>query len=67
MQYSTNDDKVSMGIKQVNVKNAQTCLLGQKIQERETRVGENLCSKWVAASQAQDTYQNKICKKNHYV
>jgi hypothetical protein len=26
MQYSTNDDKVSMGLKQVIVKDAQTCL-----------------------------------------
>jgi len=26
MQYSTNDDKVSMGLKQVSVKDAQTCL-----------------------------------------
>jgi hypothetical protein len=26
MQYSMNDDKVSMGLKQVSVKDAQTCL-----------------------------------------
>ncbi len=53
------------------VKDAQTCLqknyLDKTIREGEARVGESLCWKWVAAPQAQDAYQNKICKQYHYV
>jgi hypothetical protein len=41
--------------------------LDKRIWEGEARVGNFLCWRWIATSQAQDTSQYKVCKQNYYV
>ncbi len=67
-----NDNKVSMGLRQTNVKDAQTWFtknnsLNKMFWEGSVGMGESVCWKWATTSKAKNTYQNKVCKQSHYV